>query len=261
MRRVRWSYADSSLALTLRRLRGRFGISARRVAVRTHVPWYWRALATVIMVAVALALAGWIYDAGRRFGGFDRSESEQELRDRRAQIATMQTELERQRSLADAGESNLQIERTAQQQLSVQVKRLELENARLKEDLALFESLAQAEGRNQKAVTIHRFRVEADPAGNGRYRYRMLVAAPGGKREQEFSGRLQLTVTLQQAGKVVMMSFPRAEAAESSAFIVVFKHFRRIEGVFQVPAGAVVKTVEASMLQGSSTIAAQTAVL
>jgi hypothetical protein len=261
MRRVRWSYANSGLALTLRRWRGRFGLSARRVAVRTHVPWYWRALATVITLAVALSLAGWIYDAGRRFGGFDRSESEQELRDLRAQIATLQSDLERQRSLADAGESSLQIERTTAQQLSLQVKRLELDNARLREDLALFEGLAQSEGGNQKVVTIHRLRVEADAAGMGRYRYRMLVAAPGGKHEQEFNGRLQLTVTMQQAGKVVMMSLPRADAAESAEFRVVFKHFRRIEGVFQVPSGAVVKAVEASMLQGGTTIATQSAVL
>lgn len=261
MQRVRRPNTNSSFALTLRRLRGRFGLSARRVAVRTHVPWYWRALATVIMLALALALAGWIYDAGRRFGGFDRSESEQELRGLRDQVAALQSDLERQRSLADAGESSLQIERTTEQQLSLQVKRLEQDNARLKEELALFEGLAQSEGRNQKAVTIHRLRVEADAAGNGRFRYRMLVAAPGGKREQEFSGKLQLTVTLQQAGKIVMMSFPRPDAADSAEFNIVFKHFRRMEGVFEVPAGAVVKMVEASMLQSGTTVATQSVVL
>jgi hypothetical protein len=43
--------------------------------------------------------------------------------------------------------------------------------------------------------------------------------------------------------------------------VISFKHFQRIEGVFQVPAGAVVKTVEASMLQGNTTMATQSAVL
>jgi hypothetical protein len=57
------------------------------------------------------------------------------------------------------------------------------------------------------------------------------------------------------------MSLPRADSAESAEFRVVFKHFRRIEGVFQVPSGAVVKAVEASMLQGGTIIATQSAVL
>lgn len=56
--------ATSSAAVKLKRLRQRFGISAPRVAIRTHVAWYWRALATVVVLSLSLALAAWIYDAG-----------------------------------------------------------------------------------------------------------------------------------------------------------------------------------------------------
>ena len=41
----------------LRHLRGRFGISARRVTVRTHIPWYWRVAATVILLMIVAG--GW----------------------------------------------------------------------------------------------------------------------------------------------------------------------------------------------------------
>jgi hypothetical protein len=243
--------------LTLRRLRSRFGISAPRVAVRTQVPWYWRALGAVLIIAAALAMAGWIYDAGRRFAGFDATETGQELRDLREKVGRLEAELDRQIHIADAGESSLQIERTAQQQLTLQVKRLEQENARLKEDLGAFEGLAQGDGPARQGLAIQRLRVEASGGGDGHYRYRMLVVVQGAKQDREFTGSLQLVATVQQEGKLVMITFPRPDAPDTSDFAFNFKHFRRLEGVFRVPAGAVVKAVEARVLQGGATVASQ----
>jgi len=53
------------------KLRQRFGIAAPKVSVRTHVPWYLRWLGFAVMLAFSAALAAWMYDAGRRFAGFD----------------------------------------------------------------------------------------------------------------------------------------------------------------------------------------------
>lgn len=242
----------------LRRWRGRFGISAPRVAVRTHLPWYWRALAAVVVLGLALALAGWIYDAGRRFSGFDRGETQQELSDLRAKSSMLEQEVARLRSLADASESKLQIELTTQQQLTRQAKALEDENSRLKEDLSVFENLAQAEGP-EGSLSINRLRIEADMADQ--YRYRMLVAIQGGKKDREFNGSLQLALTLQQDGKNVMMVVPAVEGAAARSFELRFKHFRRIEGTFKIPTGARLKSVEVRLLQDGKVKAAKTAVI
>ena len=86
-------FTSSRLALTLRRLRGRFGISAPRVAIRTHLPWYWRALSIVILSGVSLALAGWIYDAGQRFAGFHQGASEHEIAEMRERLAKLELSL------------------------------------------------------------------------------------------------------------------------------------------------------------------------
>jgi hypothetical protein len=244
-----------------RLLRNRFGISSRPVMVRAQVPWYLRALSVILLLALALAMAGWIYDAGRRFAGFDRSQTEQELRDLRERVAALQVDYDHQRNIADAGESSLQIERTAQQQLSLQVKRLEQENTRLKEDLAVLESLAQSDANNRPGLSIHRFRVEEDGAGSGQFRYRMLIAVQGGKRDREFDGTLQLVVSLQQDGKVDMITLPRSNDVDASSYKVSFKHFGRLEGVFKVAAGAVVKNVEARLLQGGAVVATQSVAL
>jgi len=225
--------------------------------VRTHVPWYWRALGVAATGAIALALAGWIYDAGRRIAGFDRSESAQEIGILRTKVADLEVEVEKLRAASNASESSLQIERTAQQQLTVQVKTLEAENNRLKEENAVFERLAQGEGKDSAAVTISRLRVFADGAG-GRYRYQFLVAQNGEQRGREFKGSVQVAVTLQSNDAGGIMTFPRPNDTDAGRFAVVFKHFRSIDGVFTLPGGAKPKSVEIRLMQDGAVRAAQT---
>lgn len=256
---MRWTFADSRLAVTLRRLRSRFGISAPKVAVRTHIPWYWRAMATIAILSISFALAGWVYDAGRKIAGFDRRETEQELTALRTRVDDLKAEVKQLRALVNSGESNLQIERTTQQQLIRQVKMLEQENGRLKEDLAFFENLASAEGKDA-GFTINRLRVEPNGAP-GQYRYRLLAAAQGGKKDREFRGSVQFLVSLQQDGKSAIMIFPEQNDPARQRFTLSFKHFQRVDGTFQVPAGARVTSVEARLIQDGSTRASQTVTL
>jgi hypothetical protein len=104
-----------AVALTTRyvKLRRRFGIAAPRVAVRSEVAWYLRWLGLILVLACSAALAAWMYDAGRRFAGFDRSEVEQELTGARRDLEATRAELERLRAVANAADSRLSIERTA----------------------------------------------------------------------------------------------------------------------------------------------------
>ena len=61
--------ATSRVAVKLKRLRQRFGISAPRVAVRTQVAWYWRALKMIAILSVSLE------------SHFGQSGTEEELRE------------------------------------------------------------------------------------------------------------------------------------------------------------------------------------
>lgn len=253
---MRRSLTDSRLALTLRRLRGRFGAAAPRVAVRTHLPWYWRALSVVLLLATAIALSGWVYDAGRRFAGFDRSETERELQTLRERVAQLDGELVKLRTQVNASESNLQIERTAQQQLARQVKTLEDENTRLREDLAVFENLAQDQAR-EGGLTISRFSL-VPGAVQGEYRYRLLAAFKGMQKAKEFKGSLQFAVVLKREnGSEESIMIPGAGASEDPKFAVSFRYFRRLEGVFGVPSGAEIRSVEVRLVQGGAVKAAQ----
>ena len=86
------------------------------MTIRTHVAWYWRWLGMTVVASLSLALAAWVYDAGRRFAGFDTSELESELVRLREKVGKLDSETRNLRALADASESKLKIEQSAQTQ-------------------------------------------------------------------------------------------------------------------------------------------------
>lgn len=226
----------------LRKLRLRLGIAAPKVSVRTHLAWYWRWLGIALTLVLSAALAAWMYDAGRRFAGFDRGEADTELTGLKREMAGTLAELGRLRAIANASEAKLAIERTAQAQLARQIRGLEQDNARLREELAIFENMLSADARNARPLSIQRLKVESD-AMPGEYRYRMLLLA-GGRRERDFVGRLELLVSVQQEGKNVMMTLPEKGDDGSASFRVGFRHFQRVEGVFRTSPKARVQTVQ-----------------
>jgi hypothetical protein len=252
------SFASSRLALTLRRLRGRFGISAPRVAVRTHLPWYWRALSVVVLAGASLALAGWIYDAGQRFAGFHQGASEHEIAKMRERIAQLEVDLDSTRKVANASESRLRIESTSQAQLSLQIGALEEENTRLKADLATFESLAGGQA-GDSGLAISRLQIL--PGGGGQYRYRLLLAQTGDKKDKEFNGMIQLIATVQRGKETAMIQFPTAGDPAAGQYQVNFRYFRRLEGTFKVAADERIQRVEARLVQDGVVKASQSVAL
>lgn len=229
-------------------IRQRFGIAAPRVEVQTQIPWYWRWAGIAILLGVAGAAAHWIYDAGRRFAGFDRSEVVTELTIARGELASARAELERLRAIANAADSRVSIERTTQQKLGQQVRGLEQELARVREELAMVEQMLVSEERHTQTLAIYRFKVEPDVLP-GEYRYRLLLLTPTDRRGRDFNGRLELTVNLQEGGQSAMMSFPEPGDAAAASFRLAFKYFRRVEGTFRVNPKAKVESVQARVYE------------
>jgi hypothetical protein len=227
----------------LRSLRNRWGISAPRLIVSPHVAWYWRALAVIAALTVSLVIAMWIYDAGRRFAGFDATTLENEVATLRARVAALEEEASALRGVAASSESRLQIEKTAQGQLVRQLKSVEAQNVRLREDVAFFENLARTPGDDKLAVSG--LKVEAD-AVPGEYRYRVLVTQ--GPKEREFNGRLQFVVNMQLGGRDVTLLIPE-ENADEAAYRVQFKRFYRAEGSFRVDPKATIRSVQVRVFE------------
>jgi hypothetical protein len=140
------------------------------------------------------------------------------------------------------------MERSAQQQLVRQVRQIEAENARLREDLAFFENLS-ARDRARDKLTIQGFKVESDVMP-GEYRYRLLLVQ--GARDKEFVGRLELAVATRQGGRDVTITLPQDPRHAASATLR-FKRFYRAQGTFRVDPEIEVVSVQARVLDDGAT--------
>lgn len=226
------------------------------MTVRRHVPWPHRAAMALAVAALASGLGLWLYMEGRSFAGFGM-DVRGELNTLRDQVAALTSERDRLSQEAQLAQSRLAIEQAAQGQLGIRIKSLEMENAKLKDDLAFYENLS-ANGP-VTGFSIKRFEVRPDTVPQ-QMRYRLLLTQ-GGRYDHDFSGDLQLIVTLQQGGKAVIMNLPgNVPGLDPRAFAVTFRFFKRLEGTFAVPEGATVTRVEARLIE-KGTVRAQETVM
>lgn len=231
-----------AVTLKMKRFRRRFGISAPRVVVRSHVPWQWIA-APLVLLALLLATAGWLMAQRNEAGALGA-----EVDHLRQELQAQGEELQLLRSAAGTGKSAVSIERAAQQLLLGRIQSLEAENAGLKEDMLLFERLIPVAGEGA-SVRVENFRVFKESPT--RYRYRLLIAFQADKQSPDFKGRLEMVISYASAGRVLQLQLPgKLEAAGN--YQLQIKHFQRREGSFELPSGAVLQGLEARVLQGDT---------
>ncbi len=257
---MRWAYADSRASLILRRWLARLGVGAPRMAVRTQLPWTMRGFVWGVALALAVAAGGWLFDAGRRSGGFDQVESARQVQALRGRIWDLERETAKLRAIAHASESNLKMERAAQDQLAAELRALQDENARLKQDMAFFDNLEAASAGGASGPSIDRLQVEPDSV-TGQYRYRMLLVYRSTDRSPRYSGSYELHVALERSGKRAMMVLPQGSGTDSARFRLDFRYFRSVSGVFRVPDGSRALSVEVKLLQRGAVKASQTVLL
>ena len=226
--------------LLLRRL----SISAPRMTVKTQRPWP----LTLLLLASAIGLGGavalWTYDLGRTFTGIKR-QPQVDLSAMQNQLQKLTAERDRFSTTVNSAESQLTIERAAKQQLATQIKGLEAENTKLKEDLAFFESLLPAD-TGTLGVAVRRLTVE--PVAPNQLRYRMLLMQ-GGRGKTDFYGNLELVLATTQAGRSAVVLYPKSTDSDRSTFKLQFRHYQRIEGILTVPEGAVARSLQVRILE------------
>lgn len=247
--------------MKLKRLFARlFGVSAVRMTIRRHVPWPLRLLPLALAIAVSAVCAVWLWQM--LFGNVSATQNAQS-----AEIARLKSELEgvnaerlRLEAIVNSADSQIKVEQTAASRLVGQIKSLEQDNARLKSDVAYFESLLPAAGQSDAGVSIRRFEVMQEAQGS-QLRYRALVLQ-GGRQEKEFSGSVQLVVATMNAGKPVNWTWPDQAGPEMrDRGRLSFKRYQRLEGVIDLPAGSTVRSVQLRVLEKGVVRAQQAASL
>ncbi len=236
-----------------RRLWQHFSIDAPRMAVRTHLPWPWRAVVGVVLVALVGGMWWWGFDFGQIFGGFNRKEVEARLATLEADTARKTQENEALRAANAALESELAMTRGAQQAMQRQVQEVTSENTQLKEDLAFLQKLV-VDSNKQPGVSIQR--LNAERAGDEVWNYSILVVR-GGNPKGEFEGSVALAATVAPAdgtgaGRASTINLPEDQPATAGALKLKFKYYQRVDGSFRIPPGHVVRSINARILEAGS---------
>jgi hypothetical protein len=226
--------------MRLKLLRRRLTISAPRMAVRSALPWPFRWLLLACVLGFSAATMLWAYEFGRDIAGLDRPLKEEMLQ-LRSEVDSLRADLSRAQSVANTAESLLTAEKAAQEQLVIQVRQLQADNQALRSDLGFFERLIPGMGSN--ALSIRG--LQAERLSETEYKWQVLMMQAE-KNAPVFNGSLELSFAGTMDGKP--WSLTPAPGPQS----VQINSYLRREGVVTVPSTAIVQSVTARILQGST---------
>lgn len=235
--------------MRFRKLERRFSISAQRLSVRPHVPWYIRWAIAIPFIFALGGLVWWAYDSGLELAGFHRGQAVRELDSLRENVQTLQEENARLSSQAASFERKAQMENAANQEISNQIKILSDENVRLKENLAFFQNLPLAQGENDSDLSILRMKVERDSLP-GEYYCRLILVQSVKQRGKAFLGNMQLIVNAVQDGNKVVLQFPLENSAqEQAAYQLNFKYYQVVDRAFKVSPDTKIESVQVRVFE------------
>ena len=224
-------------------LRRRLSVSAPRMIVRSHLPWPLRWAVAAVVLGFSAAIALWAFELGKSLAGLDTGAKEELVR-LRAEVAKLREDGDRAISVANTAESLLKTERTAQERLAQQVRQLEAEKQSLQADLGFFEKLLPAAG---DGLQLRGLQAEVQETGGVRYQ---LLVMQNGKAPPEFSGRYELLLSGLLNGQPWSMSMPGGPKP------IRLRQYARVDGMFDLPAGAVLKQVQARVTDSQGAVRA-----
>ena len=232
----------------IRSFRRKFSISAPKLSVRPHVPWYVRwAIAVPFVIVIGMAVM-WAYDSGLELAGFHRGQAEKELSELRDRVASLEEEKVKLTNQIAVFERQGQIEHASDIEVNTQVRNLTEENARLKEDLLFFQNLPLT-GAREAELSIHRLKIEQNSLP-GEYHLRMLLVQSVQQRGREFNGTMQLVVNGELDGNKVVLQFPQQDSAQDVvSYQLSFKYYQRVDKVIKLPPEATLQSVEVRVFE------------
>ncbi len=231
--------------MKFRLFRRRLTISSPRMAIRSAMPWPVRWAMGAVMLGFSAAIALWTFELGVSIAGLDKA-AKQELAKLREEVVALRAERDKSQSVANISGSLLTAEKAAQEKMLGQIRQLESENRLLRDDLGFFEKLLPAGGADSAAIRG----LQAEKLSDMQVKWQVLVIQPV-RDAPVFNGRLEVTFSGTLGGK------PWSTGLAGGAQPLQFKQYRRVEGVLDVPAQAVVQTITAKLIEGTVTRSVQ----
>ena len=232
--------------MKFRLFRRRLTLSSPRMVVRNALPWPLRWIAGALVLGFSTAIALWAFEFGKGITGLD-TDAKGELNLLRQEVISLHSDRDKAQSIVNTSGSLMTAEKAAQEKMMSQIKQLELDNSSLRDDLGFFEKLLPAGSAEVASIRS----LQAESLSASQLKWQVLVIQPV-KSAQGFNGKLDLTLSGTQGGKSWTMSLP------GGSQVLQFKQYRRVEGVFDLPPQAVVKTMTAKVIEGSAVRSVQT---
>ena len=241
--------------MRLRLLRRRLTISAPRMMVRSAFPWPIRWALVAVTIGFCSAIGLWAFEFGREIAGIEGGTQAELVRLRErvtaldAELAQTRVQRDEAQSVANTANTLITTEKVSSEKILTQLKSLEDENRRLKDDLGFFEKLAPSLGA--EGVTIRA--LQGDIQADGKIRWQVLLIQAK-KNPAEFSGHLELAFVGVLNGK------PWIGAVSGPGGVPVkLLQYGRIEGLYEVPAQVQIKSLTVKLFEGSTLRATQSA--
>ena len=238
--------------MRFRLLRRRLTISAPRMSVRSALPWPFRWALLAIVLGFCAAIGLWAFEFGKDIAGLEKG-SKDELMRLRAEVQVLRTDLagareerDQAQSIANTAGTLVTTEKSSRERLLTQVKQLEIDNRTLRDDLGFFEKLIPATGVDGVAIRG----LQAELHDGTKVKWQVLVIQAN-KNVSEFNGRLDVTFSGTLGDK------PWTAALVGGPQAIKIRQYGRLEGEFELPAQAIVKSVTAKVMDGAIARATQ----
>ena len=214
------------------------------------MPWPLRWAVAAIMLGFCAAIALWAFEFGRDIAGLENG-GQGEMLQLRAQVEALKVELataheqrDQAQSIANTAGTLVAAEKASSEHVNAQVKHLEADNRRLRDDLGFFEKLIPADSTDAVAIRG----LQAETFDNGKIRWQVLVIQSK-KNAPELVGKLEIMLTGSSNGK------PWTGTASTTPLKIT--QYGRLEGSLDIPAQVTVKGLTAKVVDGTTVRASQ----
>ena len=241
--------------MRLRLLRRRLTISAPRMMVRSAFPWPIRWALAAVVIGFCSAIGLWAFEFGREIAGIEGGTQAELVRLRErdaamdAELAQTRAQRDEAQSVANTANTLITAEKASSEKILAQLKSLEDENRRLKDDLGFFEKLTPSLGA--EGVTIRALQADTQPDGKIRWQVLLIQAK---KNPSEFTGHMEVVFVGTLNGKPWTVA-----AGGPDGVPVKLGQYGRIEGLYEGPPQVLVKGLTVKLFQGGTLRATQSA--
>jgi hypothetical protein len=191
----------------LRGLKRHFGITARHVAVRSDLPWYWKSLLWLLFAVTGYGIGYWQFSSA-------------DARSLAASISRLELENQALQARLVHAERQSQVDRAAQSNLAREMTALQDDDMQLKEEIAFYKSIL-AESATSGVAKLHSVKLSKG-SRSGEYQYRILLVQSG-RHDKNVQGSLRFSIN----GKPLLET-----VGGGNGIKINFKYYQRVEGSF-----------------------------